>query len=229
MNTRNSSAVLPVRLLPLPPTQPPFLTRWTEKAKDKHKDLPPELKELWEKDRAKKAEHKRKRAQDKLLVASDPLLPKKGGKKGMKAALRAARLDSDDDTDLPNRVVDFVSLEAQIRRFLEDIGGRETMVLPPCDKSTRAMVHELATAFNLKSQSKGKGKARYTTLTKKTNSGINVNEKKVRRIMRQATGTWDGPDVGWGSKRGGASLGKQKEGEVVGKVSVHAHVWVRYH
>ena len=147
--------------------------------------------------------------------------------RSFKAALRAARLDSDDDTDLPNRVVDFVSLEAQIRRFLEDIGGRETMVLPPCDKSTRAMVHELATAFNLKSQSKGKGKARYTTLIKKTNSGINVNEKKVRRIMRQATGTWDGPDVGWGSKRGGASLGKQKEGEVVGKVSVHFHLWVR--
>ena len=137
----------------------------------------------------------------------------------MKAALRAARLDSDDDTDLPNRVVDFVSLEAQIRRFLEDIGGRETMVLPPCDKSTRAMVHELATAFNLKSQSKGSGNTRYTTLIKTTRTGVGINEKKIKRILKTSAGyQWDTT----GSSRGGrtktVSLAKHREGEEVGKV-----------
>ena len=68
--------------------------------------------------------------------------------------LAAARLES--HIEVENRVVDFVSLEAQIRRFLFDIGGKDTMVLPPCDKATRKRIHELADAFNLKSQSKGR-------------------------------------------------------------------------
>lgn len=153
-----------------------------------------------------------------MLVASDPLAPKKGGKKGMKAALLAARQDP--DADLPNRIVDLVSLEQQIRRFLADIGGRDTMVLPPCDKETRKRVHELADAFNLKSQSKGKGKARYTTLTKTTRSGVGVNEKKVKRIMRQVAGDWNGPE--WGGRRGGVSLAKHQEGEEIGKVGIHS-------
>ncbi|KAI0745631.1 hypothetical protein C8Q76DRAFT_639423 [Earliella scabrosa] len=179
----------------------------------KNKHVPPELREQWEKDRQKKAENKQKRALERMLIAADPMAIHKGGKKGRKAMLAAARAAE----DLPNRIVDFVSLEQQIRRFLADIDGRDTMVLPPADKDTRKRVHELATAFNLKSQSKGKGEGRYTTLIKTTKSGIGINEKKIRRIMRQATdGNWEGPSGGGGRSRA-VPLSKHREGEEVGK------------
>ena len=181
----------------------------------KNKHVPPELREQWEKDRQKKAENKQKRALERMLIAADPMAIHKGGKKGRKAMLAAARAAE----DLPNRIVDFVTLEQQIRRFLADIDGRDTMVLPPADKDTRKRVHELATAFNLKSQSKGKGEGRYTTLIKTTKSGIGINEKKIRRIMRQATdGNWEGPSGGGGRSRA-VPLSKHREGEEVGKVS----------
>lgn len=139
----------------------------------------------------------------------------KGGKKGQKAMLAAARAAQ----DLPNRIVDFTTLEQQIRRFLEDIGGRDTMALPPTDKATRKRVHELATAFGLKSQSKGSGDARYTTLIKTSKSGIAVKEGKIRRIMKEATnGSWQGPGRGGKGSDKAMSLAKHREGEEIGKV-----------
>ncbi|KAH9895194.1 hypothetical protein C8Q73DRAFT_645566 [Cubamyces lactineus] len=180
----------------------------------KNKDVPPELHEQWEKDRQKKAENKRKRALERMQLAADPLAQHKGGKKGHKAMLAAARAGA--DADLPNRITDLVSLEQQIRRFLADIGGKSTMALPPADKETRKKIHELAGAFNLKSQSKGSGQNRYTTLTKTTRSGIGINEKKIRRILKQATnGTWE-PSGGYGKTKA-VSLAKHRDGEVVGK------------
>ncbi|KAI0829778.1 hypothetical protein BC628DRAFT_1314788 [Trametes gibbosa] len=183
----------------------------------KDKDVPPELREQWEKDRAKKAENKRKRALERLQLAADPLAQHKGGKKGRKAMLAAAR--AADDANLPDRIVDFVSLEQQIRRFLADIGGSNTMSLPPADKETRKLVHELAEAFNLKSQSKGSGSTRYTTLLKTSKSGLAINEKKIRRILKQTTsGAWVGPDGGRSAGRSKpTSLAHHREGEVVGK------------
>ena len=70
------------------------------------KDLPPELQEPWEKDRQKKAENKRKRTLERLTIAADPMAQHKGGKKGHKAMLAAARSTE----DLPNRVVDLTTL-----------------------------------------------------------------------------------------------------------------------
>lgn len=182
-----------------------------ERGKDK--DIPPELHEQWEKDRQKKAENKRKRNEERLRIAADPLAQHKGGKKGQKAMLAAARAGE----DLPNRIVDFVTLEQQIRRFLADIGGTNTMSLPPTDKFTRKRIHELAGAFNLKSQSKGSGDARYTTLIKTSKSGIAIKEGKIRQFMREETnGAWEGS--GGRGKGKTVSLAKHKEGEVVGKV-----------
>ena len=133
--------------------------------------------------------------------------------------LAAARLES--HIEVENRVVDFVSLEAQIRRFLFDIGGKDTMVLPPCDKATRKRIHELADAFNLKSQSKGKGMGRYTTLIKTSKSGLGINERKVKHILRaNKDSPWDAPDGGRGKGKARIhSLAKHREGEEVGKVS----------
>lgn len=188
-----------------------------ERKKDKPEGLTEELIDQWERDREKKAENKRKRALARLEAAADPLAPNKGGKKGRKAMLAAARYDGPEE--LPNRVVDFVSLEQQIRRFLKDLGGPKIISLPPANKQTRALVHELANAFSLKSESKGKGDTRYTTLKKTSKSGLKVNEGKVRRIMRDATGTqWMGSGGGGGGRDKTVSLDKHREGEEVGKV-----------
>jgi hypothetical protein len=112
------------------------------------------------------------------------------------------------------------SLETQIRRFLEDIGGRTTMALPPMEKEARKRVHELAQAFGLKSQSKGKGENRYTTLSKTSRSGVAIREKKVNKILRQAgaASAYMGAPGGFG-KGGAARMPKHKEGEEVGKAA----------
>lgn len=189
---------------------------YTSERKEKFRDtgLPDEFQEQWEKDRAKKSENKRKRQLARLEAAADPMTKKKGGKKGLKAMLAASRLEEEDAVELPNRIVNLITLEQQIRRFLEDIGGPRSMTLPPCDKNTRKKVHALAAAFYLKSQSKGGGDARYTTLTKTTSSGLNVNEHTIRKILRNDDGYWDTND----RAPPRTSLNKHREGEEVGKV-----------
>jgi hypothetical protein len=153
----------------------------------------------------------------RLIDAADPLAKKKGGKKGRKAMHAAAALDS--DAGLPHHVFDVASLEAEIRRFLADLGGPKTMALPPLAKEQRKKVHELGQAFGLKSVSKGKGTDRYTTLIKTTRSGI-IDERKVGFLLR-STQIYVGHGRGKGPR--GAPIGppKHREGEEVGKVRQH--------
>ncbi|KAF8134687.1 hypothetical protein K438DRAFT_1922921 [Mycena galopus ATCC 62051] len=199
-----------------------------KRGKNKRNDLPAELQAIWDKDRAKKAENKRLRALARMEAASDPLAHKKGGKKGRKAMLAAARLPFDPTiTPLPhlaNRVVDLPSLVSQIRRFVGDIGGPQSMSLPPADKATRKTVHELAIAFRLKSASKGKGEGRYTTLVKTTRSGLGVDEKKVAKILRGGGGggefvRWGGEKGNGGGRGGPAAVPRQRDGDEVGKAA----------
>lgn len=191
----------------------------TERGKNKRNALPAELQAVWDNDRAKKAENKRLRALARLEAAADPLSYNKGGKKGRKAMLAAARLDPT-ITVLPNRVVDMATLVEQIRRFVGDIGGPVSMSLPPTDKATRKNIHEMAIAFNLKSVSKGKGDARYTTLTKTTRTGLGVNEGKVAKIARRgATGRGGAAFVSGDKGKGRAApMPRHKDGDEVGKV-----------
>ncbi|KAL0068343.1 squalene synthetase-like protein [Marasmius tenuissimus] len=198
-------------------------TPLARKRKDKNKDLPPDLAELWERDRARKADRKRERDLEKLVQAADPLRSKKGGKKGRKLTARLASLDPT-ITTIPNRVFDTTTLVQQIRRFIDDVGGPKQMSLPPTNKETRKMVHELAQAFNLKSVSKGKGDGRYTTLTKTTRSAFGVvNEKKVGRVVRQgrARGIQFADGEEWTGKggNGGGKMPKHREGDEVGKAA----------
>ena len=113
------------------------------------KDVPPELHEQWEKDRKKKAENKLKRALERQKIAKDTTLSKKDRKKALRAQLKASR-DAEEDNELPGRTPDIVPLEQEIRTFLADI-NRESLELPPFSKVTRAKVHEIAKALNLKS------------------------------------------------------------------------------
>ncbi|KAF9455336.1 hypothetical protein BDZ94DRAFT_1278370, partial [Collybia nuda] len=191
------------------------------KNKDKYKDLPSELQEQWQKDREKKAELRRARELARLEAAADPLSTKKGGKKGRKAMLAAAKLDPT-ITVLPNRVIDMVTLVQQIRRFIANVGGPLTMSLPPTNKTTRKSIHEMALAFNLKSQSKGKGDSRYTTLSKTTRSGYGINEQKITKLVRR-NGAWGGEFTGSSGGRdrgqGRPIVPKHRDGDEVGKAA----------
>ncbi|KAJ7211082.1 hypothetical protein C8J57DRAFT_1483860 [Mycena rebaudengoi] len=192
-----------------------------KRGKDRRNDLPADLQAAWDNDRAKKAENKRLRALARMEAAADPLAHKKGGKKGRKAMLAAARTDPT-ITVIPNRVIDMATLVQQIRRFVADVGGPATMSLPPTDKETRKNIHEMAIVFNLKSQSKGKGDGRYTTLTKTTRSGFGVNEAKVAKIARRgARGLGGAGFVGVADKGKGRSvvMPRHRDGDEVGKAA----------
>lgn len=188
--------------------------------KDKGKHLPPNLQAQWEKDRKKKAERKKQRELEKLIAAADPMYSKKGGKKGRKAMLAAARLDPT-ITVIPNRIIDITTLVQQIRRFVAEIGGPHEMKLPPTNKETRKNVHELAIAFGLKSLSKGKGDARYTTLTKTTRTGVKVDEWKISKILRRSGGQGSrGDSFVADAKNRIIRVPRHREGEIVGHVSI---------
>ena len=245
----------------------------TEEKKDKGKgkfvemyeidaELKAQLEAQWAKDRAKKTARKQKRLEARYLAALDPLIGKQGraSRKAMRAAVRleeSVRL-----AIAPRAVVDMSSLEAQIRRFVEDGQGhdegededededddgddseddsvgpetkaktengkdkrvsRTSMALPPMDSWMRKAVHELAAAFGVKSVSKGKGAARYTTLFRTSGTGVGVNEGKVRALVKRYGGRGKGKGKGKGEKGGrgqgrGGRMPKQREGDEVGK------------
>jgi hypothetical protein len=104
------------------------------------------------------------------------------------------------------------------------------------DKFARAEVHALANAYNLQSKSKGKGRDRFPTLIKTSRSGLNVDWKKVKRIVWSNAGATFGNDAGKSDFRdknkrkgkgasgggagmygvGGGTVPKNREGEEVG-------------
>lgn len=128
-------------------------------------------------------------------------------------------------------------LNQQIQQFLSE-KGRNTMRCQPMDKFARAEVHALAAAYNLQSKSKGKGRDRFPTLIKTSKSGLNVDYRKVKRIVYSNAGATFGNDAGRsdfkdkgrnkkGGKGGGGGGGgmygvgggtvpKNKDGEEVG-------------
>ena len=171
------------------------------------KDVPEELRHVWERDRAKKAERKRLRELERIAAAADPFASNKGGKKARKARLAAA-------SAVP---VAIETVVRDMRQFVGDIGGPRTLSLLPMDPKQRKSVHELALAFKLKSKSQGKGAARFTTLTKTTLSGVEVDEKKILDVLGNSPSssyvTHGGRKAkGWTGKR------RPRDGEVVGEV-----------
>ncbi|KAF7290024.1 hypothetical protein HMN09_01307400 [Mycena chlorophos] len=211
-------------------------SRPAKRGKKKRADIPGELQDIWDRDRAKKAENKQLRALAKLAAAADPLAQHKGGKKGRKAMLAAARLDPS-STITPNRVIDLTTLVVRIRAFVNELGAPQSMALPPTDKATRKATHELALCFGLKSVSKGKGAARYTTLTKTTRTGVGaVDERKVEKIVRRGSARgheYQFVNAGRGAKTakgenlngngkgrgGGGGAPRHRDGDEVGKAA----------
>jgi hypothetical protein len=168
-----------------------------------------ELREQWERDRAKKAERKRLRELERSAAALDPFGTRKGSKKkkARKARLAAALASP-------------MSLEAVVglmRQFVADIGGARTHPLPPMGQKMRKTVHDLAHAFKLNSKSKSSGAARFTTLTKTAQSGMNVDEKAIARILGQPS-SYVTHEGGKGKGRRRAGRIRPRDGEVVGEV-----------
>jgi hypothetical protein len=164
--------------------------------------VPPHLRAAWERDRAKKAELKRvrrlARIKDNQLTTKER---KKQRKKSKHDLLKAGLTDP--ETGLPNTRPGLHAIQALIRDFVEDIGGSDSLVLPPMDKQIRVNVHKLANAFNLKSKSQGKGDGRFTTLFRTSKTGILIKEWKIEKLINGATQR----------KR----IAQHKEGDEVGK------------
>ena len=125
-------------------------------------------------------------------------------------------------------------LNQQIQLFLSD-KGRTTMRCQAMDKFARAEVHALANAYHLQSKSKGKGRDRFPTLIKTSKSGLNVDYRKVKRIVYSNAGATFGNDAGRSNFKdkgrnkkghggggggmygvGGGTVPKNKDGEEVG-------------
>jgi hypothetical protein len=176
----------------------------------KKKKVSEELRDQWERDRAKKAERKRLRELERIAAAADPFMIRKGkgGKKARKAKLAATLA----------RSMNLETIVGHVRRFVADIDGARTLPFPPMNQRMRKAVHELAHAYKLESKSRGKGAERFTTLTKKAVSGLNVDEKKVAQIL--------GKSPIYATHEGGRGKGKGKvkarprDGDVVGEVRI---------
>jgi hypothetical protein len=226
--------------------------------KNKLKGVPKELQAQWEKDRLKKAEKKRLRELQRVEAQMSlyPGMRKQGKSKGKRneifpidhtAGISARQMatmfdiDSDDsDADFGgygNRkkragappVTDLQSLNEEIRHFMRDL-GKTTMTLPAMDKFSRKKVHEMAECYSLKSQSKGKGKARFPILIKTSRSSLEMvtvrSEKKLQGILGGARSNGDFYKSKYGKKdksvlpgstaRTGAGTQRHRDGDAVG-------------
>ncbi|CRG83258.1 Protein SQS1 [Talaromyces islandicus] len=127
-------------------------------------DLEMQLQEGWERDRNKKKAKKREREQ----LRAQGLL----GKRSKPSAEGAG--------------ITMEEVKTQVKGFL--LSSADTLDLPPMDKKQRRVVHELANAVSLKSQSRGKGSTRYPVMYK-TARTPNFNGKhsvKLDKILSQS-------------------------------------------
>jgi hypothetical protein len=177
----------------------------------KKRNIPKELHDQWDRDRIKKAERKRLRELERVAATVDPFTTWKGkdGKKARKTKLAATLA----------RSLSLETIVGHMRRFIADIGGARTLPFPPMDRKMRKSVHELAHAFKLESKSRGKGAERCTTLTKKTLSGVNVDEKKIAQILGKSSSfpTYRKHEGGGGKGKGELKT-RPRDGDVVGEV-----------
>ncbi|OOF98471.1 hypothetical protein ASPCADRAFT_204138, partial [Aspergillus carbonarius ITEM 5010] len=109
-------------------------------------ELESELVNAWQNDRAKKKARKQKREE----LRSQGLLGRSGREPDLK-------------TKYTNGI-GFEDLKTEIRHFL--LSPKNSLALPPMSKQHRKLVHELANALSLSSQSRGKGSSRFPIVHK---------------------------------------------------------------
>ncbi|KAI5466532.1 hypothetical protein BGZ63DRAFT_376454 [Mariannaea sp. PMI_226] len=159
------------------------------------------LQAAWKNDRLKKSERKKQREQLRAL-----------GMLGKKT----------NPEDMSIRYPNGLSMEQmsdEFRLFL--MGTDETVIFPPMDKHARKMIHELATAFKIKSKSTGKSEHRRPTLIRTLRTVPYVQSTFNQAVNRFSRRYFPRLDVkGKGSQRPQPPRGNQaatyRDGEIIG-------------
>lgn len=161
-----------------------------------------ELQAQWEKDRSRKASKRQQRQAARQAAAFDPFPNTHGHAKTTKKSKKQRKEETrerraalkalvDDDAPAATAPPDsFAQINEWIVRFLSD-PEHTTLTLPAMRKRDRAMVHNMADAYALKSKSRGQGQARRPILYKTSRTGTIVDHKRVSRLVRTPFGTMD--------------------------------------
>ncbi|KAJ5801420.1 uncharacterized protein N7518_003488 [Penicillium psychrosexuale] len=164
-----------------------------------------ELQEVWQNDRTKKKIRKMERAE----LRAQGLLGRKAGKPDLKVKYP--------------KEMNMEEFMTEIRSFL--MSAKNSLSLPPMTKQRRKLIHELANALNLKSQSRGNGLSRFPVLNKtartprytpKTISNVDelLSGRKFNRRLFKSWGT-EVPKFSQ-PKRGKSGAASYMDGDVVG-------------
>ncbi|KAJ6009785.1 hypothetical protein N7522_004801 [Penicillium canescens] len=163
-----------------------------------------ELQEAWQNDRRKKKLRKKEREE----LRAQGLLGRKSGNPDLKAKY--------------SKEMNMEQFMNELRSFL--LSPKNGLALPPMTKQRRKLIHELANALNLKSQSRGHGMDRFPVLNKtartpaytpKTISNVDdlLSGRKFNRRLFRSWGT--DPPKSFKTKRSGGAA-TYMEGDVVG-------------
>ncbi|KAJ5124634.1 uncharacterized protein N7515_008459 [Penicillium bovifimosum] len=164
-----------------------------------------ELQATWQNDRTKKKIRKKEREE----LRAQGLLGRKAG-----------------NPDLAVKYPKEMNMEqfmTELRSFL--LSTKSSLPLPPMTKQRRKLIHELANALNLKSQSRGHGPSRFPVLNKtsrtpqhtpKTISAVDelLSGRKFNRRLFKSWGT-EAPKLPH-AKRGKSGAASYMDGDVVG-------------
>jgi hypothetical protein len=164
-----------------------------------------ELQEAWQNDRTKKKLRKMERAE----LRAQGLLGRKAGNPDLKVKYP--------------KEMNMEEFMTEIRSFL--MSTKNSLSLPPMTKQRRKLIHELANALNLKSQSRGHGLSRFPVLNKtartprytsKTISNVDelLSGRKFNRRLFKSWGT-EVPKV-LRNKRAKSGAASYMDGDVVG-------------
>ncbi|PYI10506.1 hypothetical protein BO78DRAFT_452181 [Aspergillus sclerotiicarbonarius CBS 121057] len=126
-------------------------------------ELESELVNAWQNDRAKKKARKQQREE----LRSQGLL----GRSRQDPVLKAKYANG----------IGFEDLKMEIRHFL--LSSKNSLALPPMSKQHRKLVHELANALSLNSQSRGKGSSRFP-IVHKTSRTPAYTPKSIAQVDR---------------------------------------------
>ncbi|KAL4951821.1 hypothetical protein BDW69DRAFT_33253 [Aspergillus filifer] len=165
--------------------------------------------------------------EDVLISAWDNDRSKKKSKKKEREELRAQGLlgRRKNDPDLKIKYADGIGIEdlkVEIRLFL--LSSKNSLSLPPMTKHRRILIHDMAHALRLTSQSRGKGSSRFPVLSK-TSRTPKYTQKTIsqtdrlfskERFSPRALKGWDNLGGRSTKKRSGPRNVSYMDGDVVG-------------
>ncbi|KAL2824723.1 hypothetical protein BDW59DRAFT_81477 [Aspergillus cavernicola] len=143
---------------------------------------------------------------------------KKKSKKREREELRAQGLlgRRKNDPDLKTKYADGIGIEdlkSEIRLFL--LSPKNSLSLPPMTKHRRMLIHDMAHALRLTSQSRGKGSSRFPVLSK-TSRTLKYTQRTIPQIDRVLLRERFSPRAlkAWDNTRGQGAKGKRNHGNV---------------